>query len=72
LSGLVADHASYQNDLLSLTLAGKDVFDLHVHLAAGYTISAEQASGSIELFLVNNTNSSFVSTPIPVSSGSQV
>lgn len=71
LAGLVADHASYQNDLLSLTLAGKDVFDLHLHVADGYTISAEQNSGSVFLYSAKDLNS-VGDTPIPISTGAHV
>ena len=50
LSGLTADHSSYQNGVLSLTSGGSDVFDLRVQTTPGSDIVAAQASGGMEVF----------------------
>lgn len=50
LSGLVADHSSYQAGVLSLTSGGKDVFDFHVQATGNTGIVAAQVSGGIQVY----------------------
>lgn len=50
VSGLMADHSSYANGVLSLTSGGSDVFDFHVQTTSGSGVVAAQTSGGIQVF----------------------
>lgn len=50
LSGLAADHSSYQNGVLSLTSGGHDVFDFHVQATGNTGVVAAQANGGIHVY----------------------
>ena len=50
LSGLMADHSSYANGVLSLTSGGADVFDLHLRTNPSSDVVAAQASNGIDVY----------------------
>jgi len=50
LSGLAADHSSYQNGMLSLTSGGRDVFDFRVQATGNTAVVAAQASDGIQVY----------------------
>ncbi len=50
LANLTASSSTYQNGVLSLFAGGHDVFDLHLHLTSGASVTTAQTSSGVQVY----------------------